>query len=75
MAELAIKVQKGEDLLAVVFPLEGKMQVDDLAVLLRIKSVSTLKKLITQRKIGFHKMGGKWVVDLSDFWAKTVQNI
>lgn len=62
-----------EELLAVVIPLEGKMLADDLAVLIKLKTTSAIKSIVVKKQVKHHKIGGKTVVDLEDFWKKTVR--
>jgi len=74
MVELtAIKFREGEQFLATIIPLEGKMQVEDLAALLELKTTVSIKEAIKAKKIKHHKVGGKTIVDLESFWAKTAR--
>ena len=66
----AIKLSENENLLGIVLPEEGKMPVEDLCALLNIKTMKTVKKMVQEKKISYHKIGGKWVIDLADFWSK-----
>ena len=61
--------KKDEEVLVVKFPLEGKMLVEDMAYLLGV-SIGTAKKVVKQKNIMYHRIGYKWVVDLTDFWSK-----
>ena len=75
MVELnAVLKKKEEELLGVVLPESGKMQVEDLCAFLNIKTLETIKALVREKKITYHRIGGKWVIDLEDFWKKTEQH-
>ena len=60
-----------EKLIGLVFPLEGKMLVEDLCTLLNIKTTSTIKKVIKDKNITYHRVAQRWIVDIKDFWKKT----
>ena len=71
MVELyAIKVVKGEEVVAAIIPETGKMGVEDMANLLGMTAV-TIKSVIQRNNIGYHRIGRKWIADLEDFWKKT----
>jgi hypothetical protein len=70
----AVVLKGGERLAGLVLPVKGKIPVEDLCALLNIKSHATVKKLLRDKQIRYHKIGHKWVVDLEDLWGKTAQN-
>lgn len=72
MVELnAIVLKEGEKLIGVVLPESGKMQAEDLASLINLKTTSAVKDVIKRKSIKSHKVGGKTIVDLKSFWEKT----
>lgn len=55
-----------------LLPEEGKLLIEYLCELLEIRRVETLKRFIINHKIVHYIIAGKWIIELSSFWEKSL---
>jgi len=64
------KRESSEEIIAIILPKEGKISVEDLGNLIGVKE-NGVKNIVKKNNVKYHKIVGKWIVDLEDLWNKT----